>query len=152
MPLKKKGIHWYLTDEEVKFVRDQLNTERAQGIYEPGKWFVSGLNRKPEVLGATLPDRMPKKVVLRDITLRSAEQTPGVNLNPAERLRLLRALLEIGVRSFQLSIVGRSSPAPEQLREEMFYGSASPPRRRGRRAPPFRMRISPAQRSYLSFF
>lgn len=118
MPLKKMGIHWYLTDEEVKFIREQLDSLRARGIYKPGKWFVSGFNRKPEALGATLPDHMPKKVVLRDITLRTAEQTPGAVLTPAERLRLLRALVEVGVTSFQVTI-GLQRHTGEQLREEI---------------------------------
>lgn len=118
MPLEKKGIHWYLTDEEVRFTRDQLDSLRARGVYEPGKWFVSGFNRKPEALGLTLPDHMPKKVTLRDISLRSAEQTPGTALTAADRLRLLRALAEIGVSSFQVSLLGWRHPA-EELRAEI---------------------------------
>jgi len=57
-------------------------------------------------------------VTLRDITLRTAEQTPGAVLNPAERLRLLRALVEIGVTSFQVTMGLQRHPA-EQLREEI---------------------------------
>jgi len=100
------------------FIRQQLASLRAQGVYEPGKWFVSGFNRKPEALGATLPDHMPKKVVLRDITMRTAEQTPGAVLTPAERLRLLSALVKIGVTSFQVTM-GLSRHSGEQMREEI---------------------------------
>lgn len=102
MPLKKKGTHWYLTDEEVQFIRNQLNSMRPRETYEPGKWYVSNLNRKPEVLGAALPDHMPDSIVLRDITLRTIEQVPGVSITPAERRHLLRALAEAGVPSIQL--------------------------------------------------
>lgn len=120
MPLKKKGIHWYLTDEEVKFIREQLADMRTQMNYVPGKWCLSGLNRKPEVLGFALPDNMPKKVLLRDITLRTAVQVKGVSLTFAERLRLLRALAELGITSFQLSMAGSARGyAMEQIREEV---------------------------------
>ena len=118
MPLTKTGIHWFLTDEEVKDMREQLNVLHAQGNYEPGKWFLSGLNQKPEVLGLALPDHMPKKVILRDITMRTAEQARGVILTSADRLRLLRALVEVGVSSFQLTLAGRRHGA-DQLGEEI---------------------------------
>lgn len=120
MPLKKLGMHWYMTDEEVLALRHQLDSMRASGNYKPGKWFLSGFNRKPEVLGATLPDHMPKKVVLKDITLRTAEQTPGIILNPQERLRLLRGSLEAGVTSFQTTY-GLHRHPPEQLRDEIRF-------------------------------
>jgi isopropylmalate/homocitrate/citramalate synthase len=120
MPLKKLGIHWYMIDDEVVALRNQLDSMRASGNYRPGKWFLSGFNRKPEVLGAALPDRMPKKVVLKDITLRTAEQTPGIILNPEERLRLLRASLEVGVTSFQTTY-GLHRHSAEQLRSEIEF-------------------------------
>lgn len=120
MPIKKMGMHWYMTDEEVLDLRNQLDSMRANGIYNPGKWYMSGFNRKPEVLGAALPDHMPKKVVLKDITLRTAEQTPGVVLNPQERLRLLRGSLEAGVTSFQTTY-GLHRHPPEQLRSEIEF-------------------------------
>jgi isopropylmalate/homocitrate/citramalate synthase len=120
MPLKKLGIHWYMTDDEVIALRKQLDGMRASGNYNPGKWFLSGFNRKPEVLGAALPDHMPKKVVLKDITLRTAEQTPGIILNPEERLRLLRASLEVGVTSFQTTY-GLHRHSAEQLRSEIEF-------------------------------
>jgi isopropylmalate/homocitrate/citramalate synthase len=120
MPLEKVGIHWYMTDEEVIALRNQLDGMRSSGNYKPGKWFLSGLNRRPEVLGAALPDHMPKKVVMKDITLRTAEQTPGVVLNPEERLRLLKGSLEAGVTSFQTTY-GLHRHPPEQLRSEIDF-------------------------------
>ena len=93
MPLKKQGIHWFMTDDEVKFVRDQLHSMRSKGVYELGKWYISGFNRKPDVLGQKLPERMPAKVVLKDITLRTAEQTPGII---AENLIVDRAWVDEG--------------------------------------------------------
>jgi isopropylmalate/homocitrate/citramalate synthase len=120
MALKKLGMHWYMTDDEVMALRRQLDDLRANGIYSPGKWYLSGFNRKPEVLGAALPDHMPKKVVLKDITLRTAEQTPGVVLNPEERLRLLRGSIDVGVTSFQITY-GLHRHPPEQFRDEIRF-------------------------------
>src|SRR5688500_16582380 len=101
----KQTIHNYLTDDEVFFMREQLSQLRSHGVYEPGKWFVSGLNRDPRALGLQLPDTMPKKVILKDITLRVAEQTSGLALSFAERRRVIRALVEAGVRSIQISVM-----------------------------------------------
>lgn len=91
--------HWYLTNEEVQFIRNEINRHRIPGAYEPGKWSISHYNRRPEVTGG----RYPKSVVLRDITLRTAEQTPVVSLTWDDRLRLAEALIEAGVRSIQLN-------------------------------------------------
>ncbi len=126
MPLKKLGMHWYMTDAEVLALRKQLDDLRAGGIYQPGKYYLSGFNRKPEALGARLPDHMPKKVVLKDITLRTAEQTPGIILDPQQRLRLLKGSLDVGCRSFQITY-GLHRHPPEQFREEIkFIKSIAP--------------------------
>ncbi len=103
--------HWYLTDEEVQFIRSEINKRRVPGAYEPGKWSVSRYNRDPEITG----NKFPKSVVLRDITLRTAEQTPVVSLTWNERLRLAEALLEAGVRSMQFSwtLVGEGWTSPD---------------------------------------
>lgn len=85
MPLKKEGMHWYLTDEEVQFVRKQLEELRTHMNYVPGKWCLSGLNCKPEVMSLSLLPQMPKKVLLRDISLRTATQVNGVSLTREER-------------------------------------------------------------------
>ncbi|MDR1907321.1 MAG: hypothetical protein LBQ43_00470 [Holosporales bacterium] len=113
-------MHWYLTDEEVMFVRNQLAELRTHMNYVPGKWCLSGLNCKPEVMGLSLPDHMPKKVLLRDISLRTALQVNGVSLTKDERVRLLQALSELGVSSFQISMGWRSRGyTMEQMQEEI---------------------------------
>ncbi|MFM0501423.1 hypothetical protein [Paraburkholderia caffeinilytica] len=117
MPLKKAGIHWFLTDEEVAVARNELDDLRKTADYEPDKWCLSGLNRKPEALGLALPDHMPKKVLVRDITLRTAEQASGVILSHEDRLRLLRALLEVGITSFELTYFARQRA--DELREQV---------------------------------
>lgn len=102
------------TDEEVERMRAAIDALRKPGAYEPGKWMVSPLNRRADVLGG----EFPRDVVLRDIALRTLEQMPGVNLAPADRLRLLRAVVETGVPSVQLSAFGRGWSL-EQMREEV---------------------------------
>ncbi len=91
------------TPAEVAALRAGLNRYREPGAYEPGKWMVSPLNRRPEVLGRPFP----AAVTLRDITLRTTEQMPGVVLAPEDRRRLLAAIVEAGVPSVQLSAFRR---------------------------------------------
>lgn len=114
----KNTIHNYLTDDEVYFIRDQLAELRTHGVYEPEKWFVSGFNRSPEALGFQPPNSMPSSVTLKDITLRVAEQTPGLALSFSDRRRIIRALVEAGVQSIQLSVLLWNVP-DDELREEI---------------------------------
>ena len=73
----RSTLHNYLTDDEVFFMRDQLKDLRKSGVSEPGKWFVSGLNRDPNAIGLALPKQMPKSVVIKDISLRVAQGALG---------------------------------------------------------------------------
>lgn len=91
------------TPDEVRALQGGLSRYRQPGAYEPGKWMVSPLNRRPDVLGRLFP----KAVTLRDITLRTTEQMPGVVLAPEDRLRLLTAIVGTGVPSVQLSAFRR---------------------------------------------
>jgi isopropylmalate/homocitrate/citramalate synthase len=91
------------TPEEVRALQAGLNRYRTPGAYEPGRWMVSALNRRPAVLGRPFP----ATVTLRDITLRTTEQMPGVVLAPEDRRRLLAAVVEAGVPSVQLSAFRR---------------------------------------------
>jgi hypothetical protein len=61
---------------ETESFRAAINKYRAPGSYEAGKWSVSPLNRRPEIVG-----EFPG-VVLRDIALRTTDQMPGVVLRP----------------------------------------------------------------------
>lgn len=89
--------------EEVEYFQSALGKYREPGAYEPGKWMVSNLNRRTDVLQGTFP----AEVTLRDITVRTTEQMPGVVLPPDHRLRLLRAVVESGVPSIQIGAFGR---------------------------------------------
>ena len=59
------------------------------------QWWLSPSNNAPEVL-AELKD-MPKKIKFYDTTLRDGEQSIGVSINAADKLRIAKALAEAGV-------------------------------------------------------
>ena len=86
--MKPVGKPVHLTDDEVRSIQNEFKARRRPGSYEEGKWAVSHFNRDPRVLGASWPNHYPKSVVLRDITLRTIEQTPGVTLSQEQRKRL----------------------------------------------------------------
>ncbi|MFJ3667154.1 hypothetical protein ACIPSE_11920 [Streptomyces sp. NPDC090106] len=79
--------------EEIARFRAELSAGRAPGAYEPGRWSVSPLNRRPEVRGP-----LPDSVRLRDATLRSVETLPGVLASEQAKEAYLRRLLGAGVR------------------------------------------------------
>ena len=108
----------FLTQDETEAIRRHIDDHRHPGTYEPGKWSVGHNNRRPEVLGLQLPDHYPERVRLRDIVLRTIEQTPGVAITGPERKRLARALVEAGVPSLQLSFGSYRTPI-ERLRGEV---------------------------------
>lgn len=96
----------HLTADEVQVMREAFARRRRPGSYEPGKWSVSPYNREPGVLGAAFPDHYPETVVLRDITLRVIEQTPGVSVTKEQRRRLGDALLDAGVANLEITAAG----------------------------------------------
>jgi isopropylmalate/homocitrate/citramalate synthase len=99
--------------DEVEALRSALDRHRTPGAYMPGQWMVSALNRRPDVAG-----RFPSRLLLRDITLRTTEQMPGVVLSAADRLRLLQAVVEAGVSSVQTGAFGRGW-TPAEIRAEV---------------------------------
>jgi 2-isopropylmalate synthase len=105
---------------ETQSFRAAINKYRAPGSYEAGKWSVSPLNRRPEIVG-----EFPKNVVLRDIALRTTDQMPGVVLAPADRLRFMRAIAETGVPSLLIGVFGRRS-ADEVRAEVKLIKSINP--------------------------
>ncbi|MFF3375719.1 hypothetical protein ACFYXF_22565 [Streptomyces sp. NPDC002680] len=80
------------TPEEVARFRAELAARRAPGAYEPGRWSVSPLNRRTDVVGS-----LPTSVRLRDATLRSMETLPGVTASAPQKAEFLRQLVGTGV-------------------------------------------------------
>lgn len=95
-----RAVSRHLTEAEHAELMAEIRKRRTPETYVEGKWSVSPLNRMPEVLAATLPKRFPANVTIRDITLRTIEQAPGVMITQEQRTMLAQALIEAGVRSF----------------------------------------------------
>ncbi|GAB2915215.1 hypothetical protein [Streptomyces heilongjiangensis] len=100
------------TAEEIARFRAELAAKRAPGSYEPGRWSVSPLNRRPEVTGP-----MPQSVRLRDTTLRSLETLPGVVASVEAKEAYLRQLVDAGVG--EIVTAGISGRDDEALRAEV---------------------------------
>ncbi|MEU9341978.1 hypothetical protein AB0D74_12270 [Streptomyces sp. NPDC048278] len=80
------------TPEEIARFRAELAARRAPGAHEPGRWSVSPLNRRTDVVGS-----LPETVRLRDATLRSLETLPGVTAPAGAKRALLRRVVATGV-------------------------------------------------------
>jgi isopropylmalate/homocitrate/citramalate synthase len=120
------------TDADLEGIRSGLAELRTPGAYEPGKWMVSKYNRDPRVVGSA----GPRRVVIRDITLRTTEQLGGVIVSAEERLEFLKQLVQAGVPSVQVSRFHRGHTLEEMRREvqavkainpdcELVYGGAT---------------------------
>lgn len=110
----------HLTDLEADAVRQALAQRRRAGGYEPGRWSVSSLNRRPEVLESPRDSVLPRSVRVRDITLRVVEQAPGVRLTAAGRRVLGDALITAGISSLEVSAHGWGV-APDELRASVRH-------------------------------
>jgi methanogen homocitrate synthase len=62
--------------------------------HKEGQWWVSPFNVKPEV---TAEFELPAKVEIHDATLRDGEQTPGVVMNPADKIAIAEMMSDVGV-------------------------------------------------------
>lgn len=92
------------------------------GSYEPGRWMVSAFNRRPDIIKGDFQ----KKVIVRDITLRTSEQLSGVAISDADRIRFLRELVTAGVTSIQLSCFRRGHTVDQMKAEVDAIKSINP--------------------------
>ena len=108
------------TAEEIARFRAELAERRSPGAYEPGRWSVSPLNRRPDVVG-----ELPRSVRLRDATLRSVETLPGVVASAEAKESFLRQLVGAGVSEVVVAgVAGRDDAA---LRAEVELVKAENP-------------------------
>ncbi|MFE6823390.1 hypothetical protein [Streptomyces sp. NPDC057690] len=105
------------TPDEIARFRAELATRRAPGAYEPGRWSVSPLNRRPEVTGP-----LPATVRLRDATLRSVETLPGVVAGAEARKAFLRRLVACGVPEIVTAGVGGRDATALKAEVELIKG------------------------------
>lgn len=107
------------TQQELNEFREALAAVRPLGPYSPGRWMVNPLNRE----WGTKRGNFPQKVRLRDITLRTMEQMPGVVNTPEERRALLCALVEAGVPEVVTSAF-RYGHTEDEMRAEVKAAKA----------------------------
>ncbi len=110
------------TAQELAHFRNELDLRRPAGSHEPGKWMVNPLNRS---IGRD-EGHFQTRVKLRDITLRTMEQMPGVANTAEQRLDLLRALVEAGVPEVQTSAFRRGHTMQEMRAEVRLAKSINP--------------------------
>ncbi len=106
----------YLDEATLKKVRAEIARVRQKGGYKPGEYSVGHLNRSPAALG-TNP---PKSVKVRDITLRTIEESPGVGLNIEEKVVLAEALAKARLPSLQLTYFGNGFGADPELVKKLI--------------------------------
>lgn len=83
-----------------KFNRKELEKEML--FDAKNRWYVGRVN----LLDLVKPPRMPQRVTIKDETLREGEETPGVYLTLEKKLRIARALEEIGVKEMEVGYAG----------------------------------------------
>jgi methanogen homocitrate synthase len=93
------------TADELAALRRAYDAVRKPGTFEEGKWSVSHWNRNPDAQGKPFPS----KVTVRDITVRTITQGPGVVVDGEQKARLAEALAEARVPSLQLSYLAHSA-------------------------------------------
>ena len=68
-----------------------------------GEWWVSRWNLLPELERAIY---LPRKVIIKDTTLREGEETPNVNMTIEDKLTIARALSEMGIPEADVGYAG----------------------------------------------
>ena len=74
--------------------------EESTPWHAPGKYYASPANYDPE-LTAERPG-MPRRVRIKDVTLREGEETPGVVFSMENRIEIARRLQDIGVAEIEM--------------------------------------------------
>lgn len=71
--------------------------------YMPEKWCVSEYCFSDEVRKSM---NLPKKVHLRDSTIREGDETPGCYMPPSVKLKIAEKICEIGIKEIDVGFVG----------------------------------------------
>lgn len=111
----------HLTIAEHAALEREIRSRRTDDTLVEGRWSVSPLNRAPDVLAAPLPARLPSRVTVRDITLRTIEQAPGVMITRQQRREIADALNAARVGSIQIAWLSVPHAGADPLAEEVRY-------------------------------
>lgn len=68
------------------------------------KWWISPFNYEEEVLQSF---NLPKKVYVRDSTIREGEETPGIYYNLDQKIKIVEKLEDIGIRHIDCGYIGQ---------------------------------------------
>jgi isopropylmalate/homocitrate/citramalate synthase len=85
----------------MKLDQDELNKEML--FDKDGRWYTAQLNVSELTRGTT---KAPKRVIINDETLREGEETPGVFVTVADKVRVAQALQEAGVPEIVVGFTG----------------------------------------------
>src|SRR3990170_6778320 len=78
------------------------------------QWISSQYNFTSEALAGL---DFPKHITIYDVTLRDGEQMPGIVFRKDERIRIARALDEIGIPRIEVGLPGSTSEDFEAIKE-----------------------------------
>jgi methanogen homocitrate synthase len=70
----------------------------TQNKWLTDKYWISPYNFEEEVRSSF---NLPERVYIHDVTLREAQQSPGVCLRPEEKIRIAKSLDNLGVDSIE---------------------------------------------------
>ncbi|MHA1338189.1 MAG: hypothetical protein ACTSPW_21040, partial [Promethearchaeota archaeon] len=68
------------------------------------KWWISPLNFISEVRDTF---NLPKRIYVRDSTIREGEETPGVCYTLEQKIKIAEMLEDIGVRDIDVGYIGQ---------------------------------------------
>ena len=111
-----------LTEQEIAVIREAVAKRRTAKTLVDGKWSVSPLNQDPDVLARASANHLPQRVVIRDITLRTAEQAAGVWLSQSQRRILAEAIANIGVKAIQVSWIASDTSTTLESEVALLHG------------------------------
>ncbi len=77
------------------------------------KWHVSPYNFVPEVRNQV---ELAKDLIISDCTLRDGEQQPGIVFGPEEKMRIAKALDEIGIPELEVGMPSVSAQEQESIK------------------------------------
>ena len=93
---------------------------KGQPYFDPDRFWVSPMNFVPENLA-----KYPEKVIIHDCTLRDGEQTPKVFYTKDERVRIAKALNELGVDRIEIGMPIISEDHQKAIKEVVTLGFKS---------------------------
>ncbi len=97
-----------------------MERKKEQGIkvrtpyHIPDKWSVCPYGWEPEVR-KRMPN-IPKKVLIRDVTLREGEEMPGAGMTVRDKVEIAKKLVNMGIRELEIGYVGVLDQQREALK------------------------------------